>query len=48
MKCALCGDPIDITSTKSAHERVTDEGYCEECDAITEVTHKPTDIVSIK
>lgn len=42
MLCALCGDPIDITSTRSAHDRVTAEGYCIECDAITEVTYKPS------
>lgn len=41
MKCALCGKGIDINSTLPAHDRVTDCGYCKECDAITEVTHKP-------
>ncbi|MDN4069947.1 hypothetical protein QYF50_18760 [Paenibacillus vini] len=46
MKCAVCGDPIEITSTRSAHERVTFEGYCVECDAITEVTCKPPSLVS--
>lgn len=46
MKCAICGDPIEIASTRPAHERVTAEGYCVECDAITEVTCKPPSLVS--